>query len=227
MGITAGAPINEAVSLLDKFDPSALARLRVKYPALSRELDPGRMGGSSDSTLDQDRAKVMIAALTAVTRQADLEVRALRMRMASARRQRRWSQILSLICTSGVLGTLALDKKGIAIAAAVLGLLASIGTLLAEHQEKLLTSGEGDIYSLFESAANFSYKAKLAEQDLRLLLEHAVDDDKLRSAVAAANALCDELHGLVIKMLGSRDAVPAHETDRAAQQAIGAPATDT
>lgn len=93
MGDSIGAPINEAVLLLDKFAPSVLAGLRETYPSLESELTLGRLGGESNATLDQDRARIMIEALIAVKRQADLEVREIRSRMVSARNQRRRSQV--------------------------------------------------------------------------------------------------------------------------------------
>ena len=190
--------------MLGKFAPKELENLRVEFPALVSELALGRIGGPGDASLDQDRAKVMVEALATLVRQADLEIRALRDRMSSARHQRLWSQVLSLICTSGVLGSLAIDQRAVAIVIAVLGLLASIGTLLAEYKERLLVTGQGDIYSIFESASAVSFKATSAKADLSLLIAHSVRDDELRAAVAAANALCDELHGLILKMIGSR-----------------------
>src|SRR2546423_1658975 len=123
MGGVVRAPINEAVYLLSRLEPERLKRARDEFPALAEELKLGQFGGVSEDNsrqgednidgLDFDRTQVVIQALDAAKLRADQELASTRMRIATAKKYRKWTQITSLICSSGVLGTLALDAKSI------------------------------------------------------------------------------------------------------------------
>lgn len=205
MGIQTSTPINEAVFLLHELAPESLDEARKELPHLVQELVLGKEGGISESNeqLDMDRAKFMIRALDAAKKKAERELIFIRTRMTTARSRRLWSQIISLICSSGVLASLAVDQDIATIVSAVLALLASIGVMLAEYQERLLRQGDSDIYEAYEKAAQAAYKADLMCEELRLLIRHKVGQSELRSALEVANALCEELNGWIIKISGS------------------------
>ena len=205
MGTSTGAPINEAVGVLSKLDPAQIAELRSEFPSIADELRIGRIGGtpSDSASFDLERAEVAARALIAVANRASLELVRIQDRMRSARRRRLGSQILTLVCSSGVLGALALNKATAAVAISVLTLLASVGTLLADFGEKLLKSGEGDVYEAFEQASNASYKARKLSEELRLAIRHNISGDELRSLVTSANQLAEQLNQWVTKMVGS------------------------
>ena len=205
MGTSTGAPINEAVGVLSKLDPAQITELRNEFPSIADELRIGRIGGtpSDSASFDLERAEVAARALIAVANRASLELVRIQDRMRSARRRRLGSQILTLVCSSGVLGALALNKATTAVAISVLTLLASVGTLLADFGEKLLKSGEGDVYEAFEQASNASYKARKLSEELRLAIRHNISGDELRSLVTSANQLAEQLNQWVTKMVGS------------------------
>ena len=108
------------------------------------------------------------------------------------------------IALAVVLGALALNKSTIAIATSVLALLASIGTVLADFGERLVSPGKGDIYEAFEQASNAGFKARRLADELRLAISHRIDLGELRTLIAGANVLAEELNGWVTKMTGSR-----------------------
>lgn len=200
------APINEAVSLLSALEPAGLEKARGMFPGLQPELALGRRGGveDGDDALNFDRARVMEQALGAGTRRAEEELAAIRKRMTLARRRRLVSQIATLVCSSGVLAALAVDDKMLTVMTAVLALLASLGTLVAEHQERLVKQGDGDIYDAYEKASGLAYKAGLMAENIRLLVKHKAEGGQIVTALEAANAVCEELNRWITKMAGSR-----------------------
>lgn len=205
MGGNAIAPINEAVFLLSELEPASLEDARRQFPQLESELVLGRQGGEKESRgeLDLDRAQVMLQALNAAKKRAEIELVSIRQRMGASRRRRLWSQIASLICSSGVLAALALDQVRLTVITALLALLASIGTMVSEHQERLLKQGDGDIYDAYEKASEAAYKAGLMSENIRLLMKHNSESAEIRAALESANALCEELHKWITRMAGS------------------------
>jgi hypothetical protein len=205
MGLSAEAPINEAVALLFTINPALLDSLRQQFPQLAGELVPGRLGGAGDSgaQLNLDRARVMQKALEAAANRAEAELSKIRGRMQGSRKWRLRAQIVSLVGSSGVLGSLALDCPRCTILSALLALLASLGSLLADHQERLLKPGEGNIFDAYEKAGDAVYKAGMMAENLRLLIQHSAPSDDVRAAVESANALCEELNRWSRRMAGS------------------------
>lgn len=205
MGELSGAPINELVALLTKIDAPKLKALRAEFPHLANELQLGRIGGGSEdaNAYDLDRAKVAAQSLSAVANRASIELVRIQARMKLSRRRRLLAQILTLVGSSGVLGALALDKPTIAIATSVLTLLASIGSVLADFGERLVSPSKGDIYEAFEQASSVGFKARRLAEELRLAVSHNVATSELRPLIANANQLAEELNGWATKMAGS------------------------
>lgn len=130
MGGTAVAPINEAVFLLNELEPASLENARRQFPLLGFELALGKEGGEGErrDELDLERAQVLLLALNAAKNRAENELPSIRARMSTSRKRRLWSQIASVICSSGVLAALALNQTALTVITALLALLASIGT---------------------------------------------------------------------------------------------------
>jgi hypothetical protein len=125
--------------------------------------------------------------------------------MSSARRFRLGSQLVALICSSGVLGAIAIGDKNVTVTTAILSVLASLGVIVAEYKERLLKQGDGDVYTAFEAAGQASYKAGLTAENLSLLSTHSPESEELSQAISEANALCEQLNGWLIKISGSQD----------------------
>lgn len=205
MGENLRAPINEAVNLLSNIDPDSLKTLINDYPALGNELILGREGGEQETPddLDIDRAWIMIKALDKGRLRAEQELCAIRGRIIRARKSRFLAQAITLIGSSGVLALLASrGGESQTVLAAIVTLLASIWTMIAEHTERLLKPGGPDIYDTFERASKAAYRAGLKIDELCLLIKHLTSKEELKNAVASANALCEELNELVVQMSG-------------------------
>ena len=205
MGTMSGAPINELVAIVSKIDASKLDEFQKEFPHLAEELRVGRIGGAPEdsSAYDVDRAEVAARSLTSVANRAATELIRIHARMKSARRRRLIAQVLTLVGSSGVLGSLALNNSTLAIATSVLTLLASIGAVLAEYSERLVSPGKGDIYEAFEQASSAGFKARRLADDLRLAVSHKVAPTDLLVLITNANQLAEELHGWAVKMSGS------------------------
>ncbi len=206
MGDTTKAPINEAVYLLNRLNPGALVDLRERFPKLSPELVLGQDGGLEEPAdgLDIDRALIVIRALNEAKESAEREMLAIRARMVRARRYRKFAQVATLVCSSGVLGSLALFPKGpLTAITALLALLASIGSMLAEGQEGLLRKGDGDIYQAFDEAGKAAYEAGITIDELQLLIKHNIVGNALLDAIKQAQALCRDINSWIRKTSGS------------------------
>jgi len=206
MGLNTRVPINEAVYLLQRLEPEELSKSRAEFPALSAELVLGQEAGEAapSDDLDLERAKVLVRALEAGKRAAERQLLAIRARIVRARRYRKTAQIVALICSSGVLGAIALLPKGpVAGITALLALLASIGTILAEGQEGLLGKEGGDIYQAFGEASKACYEAGMTVVELSLLIKYRSTGPALTEALARAQALCRDLNEWVTRTSGS------------------------
>lgn len=199
-------PINEAVFILNKLAPDSLEKMRIEFPNLAQELVLGRIGGKHEllnEDLYLEYAQVAIRALEEAIKNIEYQLPRARNRMIIAKKHRLWSQIISLVCNSGVLAAIAFDDKFASILTAVLALLASIGIIVAEHQERLLQQGNSNIYEAYEKSSQALYKAKLKRENIKFFIKHKIGPDELRSEIESANALCEELSDLIIQISGS------------------------
>jgi hypothetical protein len=201
--------INEGVSLLEKLSPKRLNELRAAHPLLSDDLDLGIVAGAEEKpegqsihdVLLKEKAAVMIAALGEATNAAYAGLASVSRRVRTARRARLFSQVLVLIGSSSSLATLALSKNRAAVIAAVLTLLAALGNLLAEYQEKLLYPQTGNIYDVLQKLGEGAYRAKTLSTELTLAVKYDADPTDLKGLVANANMLCEQLNGWLIQIL--------------------------
>lgn len=202
MGGQPRAPINEGVLALSILDNDRLTALKETLPfGFAAQLQKGVIGGEQEEEdgFDIARAKVMIAALEAIKTRAELELPKLRKRMAKSRRYRLWAQIASVICTSGVLSTLAIGNQPAAVVSAFLALFSSVGIVLAEHGERLLKESDGDVFFAYEDASIALYKAGLSLDEISLLVKYDAAPGELQNAIEKANQICHDLHKLITK----------------------------
>jgi hypothetical protein len=200
-------PINEAINILNSIDPDSLKNFREEFKSvLGDELKLGRQGGEDeyDNKLNKLRAKIVIEALQTAKKRAESELSILKNRIQSARKVRLISQMVSVVLSSGVLGAIAIGDKTMTIATAIFSAISSLGSILAENKERLLKQSDSDIYIAFESAAQASYKAGLAIENLKLLSINLPESEELRSSITEANEVCEQLNMWLIKIYGSQ-----------------------
>ncbi|HDR2474378.1 TPA: hypothetical protein QCI26_004120 [Enterobacter soli] len=204
MGSTPSSPpINEGVNLLNTLSPKDLDEFRQAMPSLGTELLLGRLGGQSetDRSLNKLRAEILIKALVIARERAEVELSDLKKKISSAKKIRLGSQVVSVICSSGVLGTIALGNKNVTITTAILSVAASLGVIVAEYKERLIN--QCDIYNAFESASLVAYKAGVAAGNLTILSEKIPESEELHNAIIDGNKICEDLNVWLIGISGS------------------------
>src|SRR6266852_5144487 len=205
-----GAPINEGVFLLNKLSHYDVEDLHEKYPHIPADnLKTGIFAGPEEedpanrAAMARDKAHFMLDTLAAAKEAAQTALVSVARKVKSARVQRLISQILVHIESSSSLATLALGKKRAAIVSAVLTLLAALGNLFAEYQEKLINPQAGNLYDAFQRLSEGVYKTGTMSSDLTLALKYEPDVSQLEQLIAKANALCEELNGWLIQLVST------------------------
>jgi hypothetical protein len=207
-GVTESQPINEAVFLLSRLAPGRLDSLRSAHPLIAEELQPGVFAGPSDtleSSVSADhlsaKASVMVAVLDETYHRAEAALAVVSKAIRTARTRRLAGQILVLVGSSSLLGTLALESKTASVIAAVLTLVAALGNLLAEHQEKILNPQMGNVYDAFQHLGEGAYRARALRDQIQLASKYAQAPEELTSLLAQANELCERLNGWFVQLL--------------------------
>jgi len=208
MGMIAGVAINEAVSLLESLSPARLETLRGQYPRLSGQLGLGIYAGEDDEHPARqsdphlnEKASIMVAALTEAWKSAEVAMITVSRSVRTARQQRLFSQAFVLLGSSSSLATMALGQNRAAVIAAVLTLLAALGNLGAEYNEKLLSPQAGNVYDVFQRLGEGAYKAKAFAAEIELELKYQTDGSALQTLVANGNELCEQLNGSLVQLL--------------------------
>jgi hypothetical protein len=93
----------------------------------------------------------------------------------------------------------ALDGKVVSVVSAVLTTLAALGTLLAEHRERLLTPSVGSIYDAFQRLGEGSFAARRLSSELGLAIRYGEQPDAIAELIERGNALCEELNRWLIQ----------------------------
>lgn len=206
-------PINEGISFLWRVAPSALETLRNEHPSLAEELKLGIPAGTSktgkgapDTAIIREKAQIMIAVLSEASVVAQKALVSLSRRVNRARVQRLASQVLVLVGSSSSLGTLALRNNPAAVISAVLTVVAALGNLLAEYQERLLNPRTGNIYDAFQRLSECVYKTRTLATDLALALKYEQENSEIKQLIIQANVLCERLNDWLIKLVYRTDA---------------------
>lgn len=204
MGI-GGVAINEAVALLDKLSRSKLEGLRHASPELAKELELGIMAGPEPGEASADpllvaKCRVLVTALDEADHMAEPALRIAAGRIKRARWRRLVSQVFVLLGSSSILGALALQKNGAAAVSGVVTLCASLGTLLAENAERVVSPETGSIYDAFTKLGEGRYRAKTLRRDIELAVEYRAPADKLAELVKDANGLCEEINRWMLQV---------------------------
>ena len=205
---SATQPINEAVFLLSQISTDRLDILRTAYPLIADELRPGVFAGPSDVDpsasallLLTAKANVMIAVLDEVSNRAESALVVVSGAIKSARSRRLAGQILVLVGSSSLLGTLALESKTATVIAALLTLLAALGNLLAEHVERLLNPQTGNVYDAFQHLGEGAYRARLLRDQIHLARTYSQPPEEINALLAKGNELCEQLNSWLVQLL--------------------------
>lgn len=199
-GNAALPPVNEAVNLLDRLAPDRLASLRDAAPAESRTiLTPGVEMGDDERSfpnaalVSHALAGVVIAALDEVIRRTEPALAIARTRLARTSRWRLAAQVLTVLCSSVVVGTALFGRTVWQIVAACLTLVCSITTLLADHVDRLVGAKGGNAGEAFDFLSTSLYPARQLRGEIDVLMRLDPGGPELGKKIGEANALCERI----------------------------------
>lgn len=211
--------INEAVFFLAQTNPALLDSLRRQYPNLEDELQEGIYAGVSEvaqtdtSSYLMDKARFALATLEEAARRSKAAQTQLVSIIRSARRRRMLSQCIILFGSSSVLGATALDQKIAAVVSGVLTLLAALGNLFAEYQERLLNPQSANVYEAFQKLAEGTYQAEILAAEIRLAVTHNNHGGELVNLIGNANSLCSGLNTWLVQLVSQLPRSPQLNAD--------------
>lgn len=195
-------PIHEAVYFFDLLSPEQLNAYRVQYPALEAQLQPGQICGEETQS-DPERAQgyrfakaqIMVDALKAAAKVTQNASKTAAHRILWIRRTQVALEILVLIGSSSVIGSLTLGKDTTtATVAAIITLLSGFGSLLVGHASKLLNPEMGNIFDAHQNLHHLSWQTQALAQEISLLVQYQQDDDQLSALVAQGNAVMEQVN---------------------------------
>lgn len=201
MGTVSFAPVNEAVNLLAEYNPEFLDKFRSSYPSLREELQPGIIAGESDEANDRKylSAKVLIigqATKTAINTVEGAQIR-IKNRVNRANYLRFFVQVISVVASASVLGSLIAEKELISKILSAVAVAVSIFTLIADRAEKLRNPNKGNIYDAFDKLNSSLNRLISLERELQLLRSFDRPFDEIRDVIAQANGELESINILL------------------------------
>ena len=129
--------INELVSALEKLNPQKLNRLKSQNPNYPKLFESGIILGNDDTTFEiLILAELCIESNTEVLKKCDIEFPKMKNRIISYRRLNLFSQIITAICSAGVVGTILAkmpNKEFMGILLGFAGLICSLIPIVSEY----------------------------------------------------------------------------------------------
>lgn len=198
------APINEAVNLIHALDPPGLAELRSRLHSLELELRPGIVAGplTVEESRDYltDKVLVIAKAFDVASKLATDAGAKLQRRIKTANRTKLAIQILTVISSASVLGTIITDEKALSKIVSLITILISIAGLLADRSEKLLNPNSGNIYEAYEKLMKALVELRAVKSELDLAVRHLRPIDEMQNLIANANAILESINLLLPKI---------------------------
>ena len=198
----AGVPINEVVYFLNQTHKGLLSDIREESPELLEELDIGIIAGEGDPEKSQDdtfvrkKGRIVVEALHHLSQDADKSASFSAKRIRLIRRVKLVSEILVLLGSSAVLGTLGLEDNLPKIIAAVATFVAGCGTIFVEQSARILNPELGDIFSAYladKKYQGFSIFPYIV-RDIAMWVPSGATADEVRSTLADnAGDLCQRV----------------------------------
>jgi hypothetical protein len=201
MGISA-PPINESVSLLAKYAPKSLERLRKELPPeIAPLLKPGGLLGLSDRLL-LPRAKVCRTSLEQAVVVCSNGIKAAERRLKVSRRFRLVAEITASITSVGILASL---FKEIPIVQ-IVTFIGSLATVFSGYAARIPEEGKGSLFETYSRLVEGRFEAGQLLQEIAIYLKIGVKEEhevQLRKLIGDGNALCQKLNSLQTTLLGA------------------------
>ncbi|MCP3391877.1 hypothetical protein NLM27_24085 [Bradyrhizobium sp. CCGB12] len=195
--------VRSIANLVASETPAELARLRTLFPEQKGLFDTSFVLGdeTSQSELhDGRRAEALRAfaeaGIAAAESRLSKVIKALVLQIKRARTIKLVSAIAAAISSVGVISALALDKRHVAIATAVVSLAASVASIIGEHLEQPLTGTQKALSDLLVSALRA--ESKVADIKISLLTDDLSPPENLLSLVRQMNEVAAQIREIVV-----------------------------
>jgi hypothetical protein len=201
---TGAPPIHEAVNLLDRFEPAALAQLRQRLPAdVQPLLRPGGTAGKVDLLLVA-RAEVCLAALQVASARCAEAIGVAAGRLRLARTLRLVGGVAATLGSSSVLVSATAEVAVGLYLSGVVALVSSLTSLLADYLTRLECGASRTLFAVYADLVEKRYKAERLRGELTAHLSLKVTRDREQAVadlIRAANEVCLQVNGLVAVLL--------------------------
>jgi hypothetical protein len=121
----------------------------------------------------------------------------LQRRIKSANRTKLAIQILTVISSASVLGTIITDQKALSKIVSLITILISIAGLLVDRSEKLLNPNSGNIYEAYEKLMKALVELRAVKSELELAVKHLRPIEEIQNLIASANAILESINILL------------------------------
>jgi hypothetical protein len=189
-------PIDEIVNLLDKLAPEELIAFRERLPPDMRPLFvPGGIAGKADQPLNES-AELAARTLRTLVKQCDRWADAVGQRLRHARRLHMVGDVMAVVGSSSVLGTIAASLSVGVYVSGFVALLGSVTSLIADHVAKLPEGGPSSMFNVYSQLTGGRHRAKQLLDALNSHLRTGIPKgghDEVTGLIGQSNELSKEL----------------------------------
>jgi hypothetical protein len=196
-----GTRINEAVNLISAIDAPKLDALALAFPRIRGELSPGIMAGDEGKDVEDweyiaEKAQLITeAGKIAEKAGEDCRVR-LRDRIVSANRNKLIVQLLTVVSSASVVGTLLTDQALAAKVTALITVIVSGAGVVVGQREKLMT-GAGSIYEAYQKLTGFLSQLSNMSANLQLMIKYRRPAAEISELINKANGVLENINSLL------------------------------
>jgi hypothetical protein len=193
------APINEAVNLIASVDKAALDDLKARFPAL--DLRPGIEAGEAEEedsrSFLEDKASIISKAADVVEMMATQESAKLRRKIKTSGGIRFAVQIVTILSSASVLGTLIANQNTLATVTAGVTTVVAILGVFADRYEQLLAKGRGNIFDAYDNLTQLLVDLRETRTTLELSVRHQRPVSELDNLITKANQTLEKINLLI------------------------------
>jgi len=187
-----GAPINEAVNFLDKFNPAALEELRKTLPPeLAPLLEPGGLAGRVDGST-KHFAQVQVASLAEAIHWCDEAGGVAGARLRRAKQLNLAAGLVGLVGSSSVLATVAAQSMTLTVASGSVALAGSVLSFMADYTTRPEQGRKKTLYDVYSELSQCRQRAVQIRGELEMYLKIGINSDRepiVIKLIGEANAL--------------------------------------
>ncbi|GEO43590.1 hypothetical protein SAE02_77380 [Skermanella aerolata] len=184
--------VTSLVGLLARYDPSAIDRLRARFPEAASVFEPGKRLGGTDEKIHAALEGLADEALRVARDRAETAARFLDRRLRRSRLTRLAANLVGGIAAAGVIGAVIVEQRFVALLTAGITLASSSLALVADYLGGAI-GGTGGLHALHSRAATALTSVAVLDGEFRLLPFAPVTPDERLALVRRANVLAAEV----------------------------------